>query len=218
MGRDLGRAEHAVLDFLEALGFDPKNDSELRDTPSRVVAAFANELLRGYDVDLEALFSEAAMAAVERLPTARAPADSTDPTTESSAEPARSHQWVLLRELNLATVCPHHLLPALGVATVGYVAGEQLFGLGTLASLVDALSRRLALQEAIGQGVVDALMQHGGAQAAYCEITLTHSCLSARTPGRELAKVTTIATSASFSAELMACLTLALSRSSAHGV
>ncbi len=195
MGRDLGRAEHAVLDFLEALGFDPKNDSELRDTPARVVAAFANELLRGYEVDLEMLFSEPCVA----------PA-------------ARSGQWVLLRDLNLATVCPHHLLPALGVASVGYVAGERLFGLGTLASLVDALSRRLALQEGIGQDVVDALMQHGGAQAAYCEITLTHSCLSARTPGRELAKVTTLATSASLSAELMASLSLALGRSSAHGV
>jgi len=195
MGRDLGRAEHAVLDFLEALGFDPKNDSELLDTPARVVAAFANELLRGYEVDLETLFSEPCVA----------PA-------------ARSGQWVLLCDLNLATVCPHHLLPALGVATVGYVAGERLFGLGTLASLVDALSRRLALQEGIGQGVVDALMQHGGAQAAYCEITLTHSCLSARTPGRELAKVTTLATSASLSAELMASLSLALGRSSAPGV
>lgn len=195
MGRDLARAEHAVLDFLEALGFDPKNDSELRDTPARVVAAFADELLRGYEVDLEALFSEACVA----------PA-------------ARSDQWVLLRKLNLATVCPHHLLPALGVATVGYVAGERLFGLGTLASLVDALSRRLALQEGIGQGVVDALMQHGGAQAAYCEITLTHGCLSARTPGREHAKVTTVATSASLSVELMASLSLALGRSSAHGV
>jgi len=195
MGRDLGRAQHAVLDFLEALGFDPKNDSELLDTPARVVAAFANELLRGYEVDLETLFSEPCVA----------PA-------------ARSGQWVLLCDLNLATVCPHHLLPALGVATVGYVAGERLFGLGTLASLVDALSRRLALQEGIGQGVVDALMQHGGAQAAYCEITLTHSCLSARTPGRELAKVTTLATSASLSAELMASLSLALGRSSAPGV
>ncbi|GEM_PF-289039 len=212
MGRDLGRAEHAVLDFLEALGFDPNNDSELRDTPARVVAAFANELLRGYEVDLETLFSEASVTSGE------SPLTANKATTESVAPAARSDQWVLLRELNLATVCPHHLLPALGVATVGYVAGERLFGLGTLASLVDALSRRLALQEGIGQGVVDALMQHGGAQAAYCEITLTHSCLSARTPGRELAKVTTFATSASLSAELMASLSLALGRSSTLGV
>ncbi|MDX2053296.1 MAG: GTP cyclohydrolase I [Polyangiaceae bacterium] len=189
MARDVRRAERAVLEFLEALGFDPKNDAELRDTPARVAEAFSTQLLNGYDVNLDALFSEGAVNA----------------STSSG-------QWVLLADLNVATVCPHHLLPALGTATVGYVAGERLFGLGALAGLVDALSRRLILQEAIGEGVVEALMKHAGARAAYCELTLTHSCLNARTPGREHSRVTTVATSANLAPELLSTLTLALGR------
>jgi GTP cyclohydrolase I len=55
-----------------------------------------------------------------------------------------------------------------------------LFGLGTLAAVVDAFARRLSLQEAIGEQVVQALVDHGGAQAAYCELRLVHGCVVAR--------------------------------------
>jgi GTP cyclohydrolase I len=77
-------------------------------------------------------------------------------------------------------VCPHHLLPALGVAHVVYLPGASLLGIGTITALVDAFARRLTLQEAIGENVVTALMQHAGARGAYCELSLEHSCLRAR--------------------------------------
>jgi GTP cyclohydrolase I len=52
--------------------------------------------------------------------------------------------------------------------------------LGTLAALVNAFARRLSLQETIGEKVVQALLDHGGAQAAFCEVRLVHGCLVAR--------------------------------------
>jgi GTP cyclohydrolase I len=45
---------------------------------------------------------------------------------------------------------------------------------------VSAYSRRLSLQESIGESVVQALVEHGGARAAFCEVRLVHGCLVAR--------------------------------------
>ena len=87
---------------------------------------------------------------------------------------------VAVTQIAVATLCPHHLLPALGVAHVVYLPGAKLLGIGTISALVDACARRLTLQEAIGQDVVAALMEHAGARGAYCELELEHSCLRAR--------------------------------------
>src|SRR6185503_78973 len=87
---------------------------------------------------------------------------------------------IALRGIAVSTICPHHLLLSHGAASVVYRPGARLFGLGTLAGLVNAYARRLSLQESIGEHVVQALMQHGGARAAYCEIRLVHGCVVAR--------------------------------------
>lgn len=154
---DRPAAERAIYDFLRALGHDPDEDPELRATPARVAEAFAEELLSGYGVDVAALL-----------------ADGTPPT------PGRAPGIVVVSDIALATVCPHHLLPSMGQATVAYRPGERVLGLGTIARLVDAYARRLALQEQIGENVVAALVELGGARGAFCQITLRHSCLSAR--------------------------------------
>jgi len=154
---DRKAAERAIADFLRALGHDPADDPELSETPARVTEAFAEELLSGYGVDLEALLAEGS------LPT-----------------PGRAAGIVVVRDIAMATVCPHHLLPSLGSATVAYRPGDRVLGLGTIARLVDACARRLALQEQIGEAVVDSLVKLGSARGAFCQITLRHSCLSAR--------------------------------------
>lgn len=146
-----------MREFLLALGRDPDADEELRDTPARVVDAYSRELLTGYEVDVQALLAEGKAVAAGEL-----------------------SGLVALRGIAVSTICPHHLLLSHGSASVVYRPGARLFGLGTLAALVGAYSRRLALQEAIGENVVQALLQHGGARAAYCELRLVHGCLVAR--------------------------------------
>jgi GTP cyclohydrolase IA len=154
---DRGRAERAVREFLLALGRNPEQEPELQGTPARVVEAYATELLSGYDVDVKALLSEG----------------------EAISE-NESSGLVALSGISVSTVCPHHLLLSNGVASVVYRPGSRLFGLGTLAALVNAYARRLSLQESIGESVVQALVEHGGARAAFCEIRLVHGCLVAR--------------------------------------
>jgi len=81
-------------------------------------------------------------------------------------------------------------LPSEGTATVAYLPGEVVLGLGTVARLVDAYARRLTLQEQIGQNVVLSLMQQGRAKAAYCRLELRHGCLRLRGPKQRDALVT----------------------------
>ena len=157
MAIDRARAERAVREFLLALGRDADGDAELRGTPERVVDAYGKDLLSGYDVDVPALLSEGEAISENKV-----------------------SGLVALTGIAISTVCPHHLLLSNGSASVAYRPGLRLFGLGTLAALVNAYARRLSLQESIGESVVSALVEHGGARAAYCEIRLVHGCLVAR--------------------------------------
>jgi GTP cyclohydrolase I len=165
---DRRAAERAIADFLRALGRNAEDEPELRETPARVVEAFADELLAGYAVDVPALISGGSTLA------------------------SGGGDVVALRDISLATVCPHHLMPGIGRANVVYRPGERVLGLGAIARLVEAYAQRLALQETIGANVVRALVEHAGARGAYCEITLVHGCLSARGACQRAARATTL--------------------------
>ena len=158
MAVDRVAAARAIRDFLVALGFDPRHNADLAETPERVSEAFAEDLLRGHDVDLQRLLEKGSC----------------------EAPPVAKSGPVAVTNIAVATVCPHHLLPALGTAHVVYLPGRALLGIGTITALVDACARRLTLQEAIAQNVVAALVEHAGARGAYCELELEHSCLRAR--------------------------------------
>ena len=187
MSVDRARAERAVREFLLALGRDPDADPELVGTPARVVEAYARELLSGYHVDVKALLSEGEAVSENKL-----------------------SGFIALSGIAVSTVCPHHLLLSNGSASVVYRPGSRLFGLGTLAAVVNAYARRLSLQESIGEQVVQALVEHGGARAAYCEIRLVHGCLVARGSRQTGAELTTTARRGDLDA---AQLALALGRS-----
>lgn len=186
-GYDEEAARRAIALFLSALGYDP-SDPELADTPARVSEAFAHELLRGQKIDLGQLLLAGS-----------------EPTVDETAG------LVVVRGISVVTVCPHHLLPGLGRATVAYLPGARLVGLGTLARLVDASARRLRLQESIGEEVVHALQAHVGARGAYCRLELLHTCLATRGAEEPEARLVTVARSGTLaSAEGLAELALAL--------
>jgi GTP cyclohydrolase I len=170
--KDAAKAVHA---FLRALGRDPDGDDELRDTPSRVADAWADDLIDGYDVDVAELLQ-----------------------SESSPAPAASQGLVSIRDLSVSTICPHHLLPARGKATVLYLPGPRITGLGTLARLVDAYAHRLILQENIGTAVARALVLHLSVRGAACKLSMSHTCLASRGQRQEAAIVETIALAGSF--------------------
>src|SRR5262245_21864920 len=151
---DKRAATEAIQAFLRALGQEPTG--ELSGTPERVADAWA-ELLDGYDLD------------------------ATEVLREGSGDAGRGdHGPVIVRDLSVTTVCPHHLLPAHGTATVAYVPNRRLAGIGTIAKVVDALAHRLALQEQIGEAIVRVIRNELEPHAACCILVLTHGCLIGR--------------------------------------
>lgn len=153
-GPDLERAARAIEEFLDAIGAPVRDDPELRETGARVAQAFAEDLLAGYAMD---------------------PAEILADGTETDAP-----GLVVVCDVAMATTCPHHLMPATGVAHVGYLPGGRVVGLGALARLVDCYGRRLSLQEDLGQRVADALVHVLGARGAGCVVALSPTCMTAR--------------------------------------
>lgn len=171
---DRGAAAKAIDAFLRALGHEPIG--ELAATGERVAEAWASELLQGEGVDAGVLLRA---GSIER-----------DPSTPAGL--------VVVRQIDVATVCPHHLLPAQGTALVAYLPGARLAGLGAVASVVDALSRRLTLQERIGDAVAEHLVRDLGARGALCKLSLTHTCLRLRGERKASSVVETLALAGSF--------------------
>ncbi len=156
MSRDLPRAARAIEDFLVALGHDPTTDPDLRETGARVAEAWATELLAGEQIDVPAMLRQEAIDG---------PSDGT---------------WVVLRDHATHLVCPHHLLPALGDATMAYRPRGRIVGLGALARVVDAHTRRLALQETAGARIAADLSSSLEDAPVAVRLRMRHACLTAR--------------------------------------
>ena len=160
------RAAAAAIDaFLRAIGRD---EPETLGTGARVAEMFLDDLCAGYAVDTRRLVEGSVIA---------------------SAAPV----LVSVRDVAIATTCPHHLLPSLGTATIAFKATTRIIGLGTLASLADAHARRLALQEGIGQEIVAVLDEVLAPEWVGCRIVLTHGCMVARGERAIGSKVETLA-------------------------
>jgi GTP cyclohydrolase I len=181
------KAALAIESFLRALGRDPAREPQLRGTAERVTQAYADDLCKGYELDVEAVFASNVIVV----------------TTGKT-------EVVALRDIAVATMCPHHLMPATGLGTVAFAPRGKLLGLGAIAELVDGFSRRLTLQEAIGDQVADALMSHLEPVWAGCRLVLTHTCLTARGQRRHGSKTETVALAGSPNAEDRAAAIAAL--------
>ena len=166
---DLQAAARAIEAFLTALGHPPDSDPQLRETGRMVARAFHEEFLCGYAADPAALLRDGIASTGGDL--------------------------IVVKDLAITCMCPHHLLPATGVLHLGYLPADRIVGFGALERLAQALSRRLILQEALCEQVAQALVDDLGARGAGCIAELQPLCLTARGKRPTHAKVVTAATS-----------------------
>ena len=162
--------KRATHDILVAVGEDPNRDG-LIGTPDRV-ATLLEELYSGVGVDPMSVISEAAQVI----------------TT-----PEERGDRVALRDISFSSVCEHHLLPFSGVASVVYQPGEGVLGLGTIARLVEVVSRRPQIQERLGDMVAKTLVASGIATGALVLISAIHGCVVHRGPRQQVTTVTVAA-------------------------
>ncbi len=147
----------AIRSFLAASGLDVK-DRELKDTPSRVAAAWIEDFLDGYAVDPAKVLGK--------------------------PHPTDSREMVVLGSIDFHSTCPHHLIPYRGLAHVAYVPRDGVVGFGRIVELVDAFAHRLILQEQIAEDVTDTLMKSLGAAGAACVLDAEQGCVTMRGPKR----------------------------------
>jgi GTP cyclohydrolase IA len=171
-------AANAIEMFLRAIGRDPGVEPELAGTGQRVADAFVDELCEGYAVDTRGRLSASAIA-------------------------ASSSVLVAVRDVPVVTTCPHHLMPAVGRATLAFQSAGRVVGLGALAALVEAHARRLTLQETLGERVVEDLAAALEPVWAGCRLVLSHGCMTARGERAVGATVETVALRGASSAELV---------------
>ncbi len=151
---DQPRAEAAVRELLIAIGEDPGREG-LHETPARVARAYA-ELTSGMRM---------------------APEDVLTTTFDIGHD-----EMVLVRDIELWSMCEHHLVPFTGVAHVGYIPAEtgKITGLSKLARLVDLYAKRPQVQERLTTQIADALMELLDARGAIVVIEAEHLCMTMR--------------------------------------
>src|SRR6202522_4753276 len=155
---DQARIERAVREILIAVGEDPDRDG-LTDTPARVARMYAEQFagLRQRPEDVL--------------------------TTVFDAE---HDEIVLVRDIEIYSMCEHHLIPFFGKAHIGYIPNEkgEITGLSKLARLADVYARRPQVQGRVTSQIADALMRilepRGGIVVVECE----NICVSMRGRGK----------------------------------
>jgi len=166
MAVDQERVAAAVREILIGIGEDPDRDG-LRATPARVARAYT-ELFAGLEAN---------------------PAEVLSTTFELSHD-----EMVLVRDIEVWSVCEHHLLPFTGVAHIGYIPSKgRVTGLSKLARLVDAFAKRPQVQERLTSQVADALVEHLGVRGVIVVFECEHLCMTMRGVHKPGAKTVTSA-------------------------
>jgi GTP cyclohydrolase I len=151
MNRD--KVERLVRELLAEIGEDPEREGLVK-TPSRVAAAL-EFLTAGYRADLKTIIAGAVFT-------------------------QQTDNMVILRDIELYSLCEHHLLPFFWRCHIGYIARGKVFGISKLARLVDAYARRLQIQERLTEQVARAVMEGIGAEGVGVIIEARHLCMMMR--------------------------------------
>lgn len=146
------RIRAAVVEILSAIGEDPDRE-ELQSTPDKVAEAYA-AFFAGVGVDPQSVIG--------------------------STFPAENAETVILKDIELVSICEHHLLPFTGVAHIAYLPDQKLAGLGRLAKVLEVIASRPQLQERLSSEVADALVEGLAPKGVLVVIEARHQCVASR--------------------------------------
>lgn len=150
---DNTRLSELVREMLVELGEDPEREGLLR-TPDRVAQAY-RFLLHGYKQDPEEVLNEALF-------------------TEATDE------MICIRDIELYSMCEHHLLPFVGKAHVAYIPNGKIVGFSKIPRLVDVYARRLQVQERLTNQIAQTIQKLLQPQGVGVVIEAAHMCMTMR--------------------------------------
>ncbi len=168
---DLEKIARLTRELLIEIGEDPDREGLLK-TPERVAASWSF-LTSGYRSDVETVINGAIF--------------------ESEA-----NNMILCRDIELYSLCEHHMLPFFGSCTIGYIAKKKVIGVSKLARIVDYYSRRLQIQERLTAQIARAVMDSVDAEGVGVIIEARHMCMTMRGVGKQHSSMTTSSVLGSF--------------------
>ena len=165
------RVAELVRQLLIELGEDPEREGLLR-TPERVAKAL-EYLSSGYRADMDALVNKALFE-------------------------ASSNNMIICRDIEVYSLCEHHMLPFYGRCHIGYIAQKKVIGLSKIARIVDFYARRLQIQERLTAQIARALMDHTQAEGVGVVLECKHLCTMMRGVEKQNSIMTTSSVLGSF--------------------
>ncbi|MHC8383599.1 GTP cyclohydrolase I FolE [Pseudomonas sp. LB3P14] len=140
-------------EILIGLGENPDREG-LQDTPARAAKAM-QYLCHGYEQSVEEIVNGALFA-------------------------SDNDEMIIVDNIELYSLCEHHMLPFIGKAHVAYIPTGKVLGLSKIARLVDMFARRLQIQENLTRQIADAVQQVTGAAGVAVVIEAKHMCMMMR--------------------------------------
>ena len=160
------RVQHLVRELLLELGEDPEREGLLR-TPQRVATSY-DFLTSGNRMDIERLINGAIFTQEEK-----------------------TKNMVIVRDVELFSLCEHHMLPFFGRCHIGYIPNGKVFGLSKLARIVDMFARRLQIQERLTEQIAQMIMEQIHPIGVGVIIEARHLCMMMRGVQKQNSSMTT---------------------------
>jgi GTP cyclohydrolase I len=167
--------EDVIRQLLIKIGEDPEREG-LKNTPKRVKKSY-EFLMQGYkenpaEILKKAIFRE------------------------------ECNHMIIVRDIEIYSICEHHMLPFFGRCHIGYIAENKVYGVSKLARLVDCFARRLQVQERLTQQIAASIMEPIQAEGVGVVIEAQHLCMMMRGVTKQNSKMITSAMLGSFRSEI----------------
>jgi GTP cyclohydrolase I len=147
----------------------------LLDTPKRAAKAFTF-MTQGYGLSVEEVVNDALF-------------------------PSSSSEMILVQDIELYSLCEHHLLPFIGKCHVAYIPTGKVLGLSKVARIVDVFARRLQIQESLTAQIAETVMEVTNAEGVGVIIEAQHMCMMMRGVEKQNSRMKTSAMLGSFRSE-----------------
>jgi GTP cyclohydrolase IA len=156
--------EQAFLNILKEIGENPDR-AGLKDTPKRAAKAM-EFLMQGYAMDIDSVINGALF-------------------------PSDTDEMVIVKNIELYSMCEHHMLPFIGKCHVAYIPNGKVIGLSKVARIVDVFARRLQIQENLTNEIANCIVSTTEAAGAAVIIEAQHMCMMMRGVEKQNSVMTT---------------------------
>ncbi|OGV63293.1 MAG: GTP cyclohydrolase I FolE [Lentisphaerae bacterium RIFOXYB12_FULL_65_16] len=168
------RVAELIRELLVEIGEDPDREGLLK-TPERVAKSF-DFLTRGYTMNFAEVINKAVFS-------------------------SEANNMIIARDIEVYSLCEHHMLPFFGRCHIGYIAGKKVLGVSKLARIVDCYARRLQIQERLTAEIARHIEKEVDAEGVGVVMECRHLCMMMRGVEKQNSVMTTSSVLGSFHSE-----------------